>query len=460
MRSSFVAAGLALMLAVPALAQAPAKDPSTPPADAPMEQFTPPNTPAPSSGWTDADKSEDAVKKAKEFLAAAQKAYAGAGEYSQKILLDMATPQGSMSQSMDLDFGKGTDMRMSAQGIQIMSIGDMVLVVPEMPADKYIEQKRSGTTTESISKVLEGFALPTPALIYREAKADTDLVAPLGVGTLQDPQVIGARTTADGVKQVLVGAKNGEAVYSIDPKTGMFNAFTVQFTPEGLPPAIRMAFDAKLQDTPGPLAKPIAFDPGKRTKVGSVAELIDMPAGDDASPPEPEMKVKVGDAAPVSALPMLDGTTVDLASMKGKVVVLDFWATWCPPCRKGLPLLQEYATKVKDNPKVVVYAVNSWEVPGGGSPSDEAIAGAKKKATEYWEKQKFTMGCLFDGKSELIARYGFTGIPATVVIAPDGKIAAIHGGYSPDMVKLLEADVAKALGGDGKSADAAKPAGK
>jgi thiol-disulfide isomerase/thioredoxin len=463
MRSSFVAV-VALMLAVPAFGQAakpesapanaPAPKQTAPPADAPMDQFMPPQAKAPSEGWTEAQKSADAVKAGQTMLATTQKAYAKSGDLSQEVSMDMAAPQGKVTQKMKMAFSKGNDMHMSAQGIDIFVINGTAFVVPEQPADKYVEQAKSGSTIQTLEKALPGFAMPTPTLAYREAAEGADLVAPFGMGALQNPRILGSRTEG-GVKQVLLGADNGEALVSIDPATDMIRTFTVLFTPEGLPPAIKMSFDITMKDTMA-LEKPIAFDPGSRKKVASVMELMDGGDGDEAAAPEP--KVKVGDAAPVSTLPLLDGTKVNLADHKGKVVILDFWATWCGPCRKGLPLLQEYATSVAGNPKVVVYAVNSWEIPGKSDPSDEDVAGALKKAKEFWEKQKFTMPCLFDAKSELIARYGFNGIPATVIIGPDGSLVASHMGFAPNMKELLEADVAKALGGSAKPAESTKNA--
>ncbi|MCF6287316.1 MAG: TlpA family protein disulfide reductase, partial [Candidatus Hydrogenedentes bacterium] len=68
-----------------------------------------------------------------------------------------------------------------------------------------------------------------------------------------------------------------------------------------------------------------------------------------------------GEMAPAFQLPLASGTTVDLAQHLGKdVVVLDFWASWCPPCRKGLPMVDAVAKHFADQP-VAVYGVNIRE---------------------------------------------------------------------------------------------------
>ena len=140
----------------------------------------------------------------------------------------------------------------------------------------------------------------------------------------------------------------------------------------------------------------------------------------------------------MAVLADLDGRQVDLGAMKGKVVVIDFWASWCGPCRRGLPLLQQYADEVKGNDKVAVFAVNVWE-----QCKPDEVAG---KVRDTWEKLKLTLPVLLDRDAKLISAYGFDGIPATVVIGPDGKLVSSHMGLDQDLVGKLRAEVAKALG--------------
>jgi thiol-disulfide isomerase/thioredoxin len=124
--------------------------------------------------------------------------------------------------------------------------------------------------------------------------------------------------------------------------------------------------------------------------------------------------------------------------MKGKVIVLDFWATWCGPCRKGLPMVDAFAKEMKDDPRVAVFAVNVWEQSAPGE--------IPKKVRDTFEKLKVTLPVLLDGDAKLISQYGFTGIPATVVIGPDGSLVSKHIGLMPDMGAVLGAEVRKALG--------------
>ena len=128
-----------------------------------------------------------------------------------------------------------------------------------------------------------------------------------------------------------------------------------------------------------------------------------------------------------------------LSKLQGSVVVLDFWATWCGPCRKGLPLLQEFASWAETSGHPIkVYAVDVWERVK--SPDER-----KAKVKEFWTAQKYTMPTLLDLDDSVVGKYGFSGIPATVIVSPDGKVFRVHDGFSPDMVDTLKKDVAEAL---------------
>src|SRR5690554_8083345 len=65
--------------------------------------------------------------------------------------------------------------------------------------------------------------------------------------------------------------------------------------------------------------------------------------------------------APDFTLEDLEGNTVSLKDLEGKVVVLDFWATWCAPCIKSFPAMQMAVNKYKDDPEVEFLFINTWE---------------------------------------------------------------------------------------------------
>jgi thiol-disulfide isomerase/thioredoxin len=116
-----------------------------------------------------------------------------------------------------------------------------------------------------------------------------------------------------------------------------------------------------------------------------------------------------GQMATDFTLPDLDGQQHRLASMRGKVVMLDFWATWCGPCRRQMPLVEKLSEEFKGK-DLVVYAVNQ------GEPVD--------RARSYIDQNKYTTTTLLDEKGEVGRDYKVSGIPTLVIIDRDGKIAA------------------------------------
>ena len=136
--------------------------------------------------------------------------------------------------------------------------------------------------------------------------------------------------------------------------------------------------------------------------------------------------------APDFTLPLITGESISLASHLGKeVVVLDFWASWCPPCRAGLPVLDRVARDHAGKP-VAFYAVNIRE--------------GKDLVSAFATDIKLTLPILLDNTGLVADDYGVTGIPQTVVIDRAGKVHMVHVGSSLwGFDKTLAEDIQAAL---------------
>ena len=125
--------------------------------------------------------------------------------------------------------------------------------------------------------------------------------------------------------------------------------------------------------------------------------------------------------APPLELPAIDGN-VNLAQFKGKVVYLDFWASWCDPCRESFPWMAEMKEK---------YGVQGLEVVAVNLDKERALA------DKFLDKMKVNFVVAFDASGESAEQYGLRGMPGSYLIGRDGNIQASHLGFNDkDKVKL------------------------
>lgn len=256
------------------------------------------------------------------------------------------------------------------------------------------------------------------------------------------------------LQRITLASPNGSLRLDVDLETHLLAAALHEVTggntvAPGTTKRTRYRFEYETFDAPLADAD-IVFDPHDRQSVDFLASL--------APPPEPPAAPQggaagpgamAGAAAPEFTLATMDGNAVDLADLRGHVVVLDFWATWCGPCRMALPELHKVAEWARDQQlPVTVITINTFEArdPAQNTP-DARLA----SASAFWRQQGFTLPVAMDYTDETAAAYGVSGIPTTVVIRSDGIVHATHSGFSPDYADLLEDEInaaIEAVGGD------------
>jgi peroxiredoxin len=125
-----------------------------------------------------------------------------------------------------------------------------------------------------------------------------------------------------------------------------------------------------------------------------------------------------------------EGNEISLSKLKGKVVFLNFWTSWCPACIDEMPYIQKVYEKYKDS-DVVVLTVNITAAEKNGI----------KDTNTFLEKNNYTFPVLLDTEGEVVKKYRISGIPTTYIIDKDGIIVNLVTGPMNDetMIKQIQA---------------------
>ena len=143
-------------------------------------------------------------------------------------------------------------------------------------------------------------------------------------------------------------------------------------------------------------------------------------------PPLPQ----VGFAAPDFTLETLEGETISLSELRGQAVLVNFWATWCPPCRAEMPAIQRVYDRYRDR-GFTVLAVNLQEGEG--------------QTAAFVEEMELTFPILLDREASVFARYRVMGLPSTFFVDRSGIIREVTIG-GPMTEAFIESQVSGLLG--------------
>jgi thiol-disulfide isomerase/thioredoxin len=345
-------------------------------------------------------------------------------------------------------YGRGRVGFGTTQGFTVYVSGGRITAVHESTDHSYYSVPDEGSPYYALMNAFMDIPFPHLAIAFGEDDVG-DLcmqfhqmapwVQPTAVDTVtRDERTLGRiRLTSD--------FDDMQVLY--DPDTLLIETIELKVTSgdlvqEGATLSYKHRFKYVTHEKPLP-ASTFALDPGRRQRVDLLPALVAQPAHEPADQPAhagPRERggELVGAPAPAFVLATADGGAADLEAMRGRVVVLDFWATWCGPCKIGLPLLHEVArwSRELDAP-VEILTVNVWD---GGTP-DQRL----EKVTKFWTNAGHTLPIAMDYTGQTAIDYKLTGIPATVVIRADGIVHSFHTGVMDQYVEFLKGEITGAI---------------
>ena len=140
---------------------------------------------------------------------------------------------------------------------------------------------------------------------------------------------------------------------------------------------------------------------------------------------EKETLVKVGDDVPEFVVEMFDGQKINIKDLKGKIVLINFWATWCPPCQEELKRVQKEIIDRFKGKDFVFLAISREE--------------SKEQVKKFRERNGYTFPMGLDPERKIYSKFATATIPRNFIIDKKGKIVEIEVGYTKEaFAKIIE----------------------
>lgn len=146
--------------------------------------------------------------------------------------------------------------------------------------------------------------------------------------------------------------------------------------------------------------------------------IEDLPSGQVDENIDTKPGLEKNQVAPDFELATLTDGTVRLSDYRGKKVILNFWASWCPPCRVEMPYMENYYKEKQDAENIEIIAVNMTKTERGGDDKIERVEG-------FVQDNKLTFPILLDETGEVMKLYQIMAYPTTYIINPEGVITDV-----------------------------------
>jgi thiol-disulfide isomerase/thioredoxin len=344
------------------------------------------------------------------------RAFSGAAAYHVQV-------PGAPPHDERVEFGWGGDSEafLRLPGVYSFAVRGGRLFAWADEGDAIVDVALEGTLQATLDRIFDqgGAPLVPPPLALRDESGGLALTEVFRSRVLEPLTVTGCAVAAGPRHEVAMAASNGSLRVRVDD-AGAVESMEgeVQTAPEQPPIRVTASFTGAGVPPPAPPWPELE----RRRRVARISEL------------SAAARFAKGQRAEGLALQALDGSNLAIESLRGTVVVLDFWATWCAPCRETLPATAAVAAWAeREKLPVQVLLVNTQE-----GLASLAEAG---RLTAYLRDAGIALPTLIDLDGSVHRSFG-GGLPLTVVLDRQGRVAEVFGGFDRELESRLREAVA------------------